>query len=250
MRVHVLRLGHVDLKQGSITPGYRDDQPMTLPIMAYLVGLDAGQWMLIDTGMHADHGRATVQRPTSARVKELRVRMQPGDTMVERMYALGLAPRDISVVINTHLHFDHAGNNGLFPHARFVVQRRHYDHAVANDVFPNEYWNLPHLKYDLIDGEAEIAAGVKVIPSDGHAVGHQSVLLSLSRDPSMLICGDAIFCRDQLTHGTWGSHTAPEAAKASASRLVAIAEGCGAEMVFGHDPEQGRSLRQSAHFYS
>lgn len=41
----------------------------------------------------------------------------------------GVAPENIKTVIMTHLHWDHAGNNGLFQNARFYVQQRELDYA-------------------------------------------------------------------------------------------------------------------------
>ena len=44
-------------------------------------------------------------------------------TAAEALAGLGLVPGDIDLVINTHLHFDHCGQNAVFKHAAFYVQR-------------------------------------------------------------------------------------------------------------------------------
>src|SRR3712207_3232853 len=62
-------------------------------------------------------------------------------TLGERVRALtGCAPEDVTVVVNTHLHFDHAGGNTrldgggravpAFPNARYLISRGEYEHAV------------------------------------------------------------------------------------------------------------------------
>ena len=48
--------------------------------------------------------------------------------LIEKLTGLNLIPDDIDVVINTHLHFDHCGNNSLFPGARFYLSKTDLDH--------------------------------------------------------------------------------------------------------------------------
>jgi glyoxylase-like metal-dependent hydrolase (beta-lactamase superfamily II) len=70
--------------------------------------------------------------------------------------------------VNTHLHFDHAGNNDLLTKATFFVQPEHYAAAQAsNSSFPHQYWNLPHLRYELLDGESTLfsSAGLPLGPA-------------------------------------------------------------------------------------
>src|ERR1700754_1001832 len=56
MRLHVLSLGSCDVDRGSVlSPGIRDGERARIPIPAYLVETDAGDRVLIDTGMHAVH---------------------------------------------------------------------------------------------------------------------------------------------------------------------------------------------------
>jgi glyoxylase-like metal-dependent hydrolase (beta-lactamase superfamily II) len=63
-------------------------------------------------------------------------------TLAESLRAIAGVDADaITIVINTHLHFDHAGGNtsrgrdgelrAAFPRARYLVSRREYEHAVA-----------------------------------------------------------------------------------------------------------------------
>jgi glyoxylase-like metal-dependent hydrolase (beta-lactamase superfamily II) len=106
----------------------------------------------------------------------------------------GFQPSDVDIVLNTHLHFDHAGGDThvdeagqvrvSFPGARHVVQRRELDFARSK----NERIRASYLAHnfepvvqaglwDLLDGPAEVTAGVRVIPTPGHVPFHQSVLI-------------------------------------------------------------------------
>lgn len=261
MRLFVLRLGEVSLDQGAITPGVGEGDRMRLPIMSYLIETKAGEALLVDTGMNRGHitgpmttdfraGNVGHERPrASARVSDMVVSMRAEDYIIRRLADIDVAASDIRYVINTHLHFDHAGNNGVFDRATFFVQRGHLDVARDNDVFPNEYWNIPGLSYEPIAGAVELFDGIEIIESGGHVPYHQSVLVDLPGTGPMLLCGDAIFCREQLDHDTWSSHANPKEAKETAHHLKSIAEDRGATIIYGHDPTQGRTLRVPPRFY-
>src|SRR2546421_8595269 len=103
---------------------------------------------------------------------------------------LGYAPGDVRWVINTHLHFDHAGGNTFrdpagrvavtFPRARYVVQRgelefaRHTNERTAASYLPP---NFEPVSFTLVTGEAEPLPGVRCVPTPGHVPFHQSVLV-------------------------------------------------------------------------
>jgi glyoxylase-like metal-dependent hydrolase (beta-lactamase superfamily II) len=108
--------------------------------------------------------------------------------------AAGFSSDDIDIVIDTHLHFDHAGGNTFvdadghvrlaFGRARYTVQRGEWEWAhVRNERISASY--LPHNfdpveaagRYDFVDGRADIVPGVSVLPTPGHTPHHQSVVL-------------------------------------------------------------------------
>ncbi len=101
---------------------------------------------------------------------------------------------DIKLVINTHLHFDHAGGDtyidasgvlrASFPNARYAVQRgehaygMHTNERTAASYFPRNWEPIVESgKFDFIDGDREIVAGISVMRTPGHVPHHQSVLI-------------------------------------------------------------------------
>ena len=254
-KLYVLRLGEVCLDQHAIAPGVADGSRIHLPILGYLVERHKSEYVLIDTGMNQSHINSDLLGPVhgrpraSARVQDMVIRMRIEDYLPNQLASIGLKVEDINHVINTHLHFDHAGNNILFPHATFYVQREHYALALGSDTFPNEYWNQPNFKFELIDGDCQLFPGIKVIQSPGHVAGHQSILVELEKSGIKMICGDAIFNSVQLASGVWTSHANPVEAQRSSERLIKVAKGLGAELFFGHDPIQGANLLKLPLFY-
>jgi glyoxylase-like metal-dependent hydrolase (beta-lactamase superfamily II) len=142
-----------------------------------------GKRVLVDTGMGDRWSE-----------KEVRMyRIDRSTTLVGGLRARGLAPEDIDVVVNTHLHFDHAGGNTrregdrvvpTFPRARYVVQRGEWEDARH----PHERSRASYrdddfvpvaeaAQLDLIDGEAEVAPGVRAVPVGGHTTHHQMVVV-------------------------------------------------------------------------
>ncbi len=245
----VLPLGGAMLDKGAIMvpevgPGVR----IWAPVHAFVVETD-GKRFLVDTGMHVDHVRdpeLTFGGQEFAAV--LTPQMGPEDTLPAALGRAGLRVEDISAVVNTHLHFDHAGNNWMFAGVPIFVQAEHREHATGNPAFPARYWDLPGLDYRLLDGDGELAAGLEVVVTPGHAPGHQSVVVSLP-DSTVVICGDAILSRENLDRESWSTQGDPDLARSSASRLVGIAAERGGSLIFGHDPDQVGQLRYAPERY-
>ncbi|MBX7223638.1 MAG: MBL fold metallo-hydrolase [Blastocatellia bacterium] len=106
-------------------------------------------------------------------------------TVPQSLAAIGLEVSDITLVINTHLHFDHAGGNTIrredgsltatFPQARYLVQQAEYEHACSpherdRASYMAENWEplLESGQLEFTQGTEEVSPGVTVIPIRGH----------------------------------------------------------------------------------
>lgn len=252
MKLHVLFLGEACIDRGAVlSPGVGDGQRIHIPIPAYLIQTDDGRNIVVDTGMHPGHIEDPEYTFRGQEIsKVLMASMREDDRIEHRLAALGLTTDDVDTVINTHLHFDHCGNNASFPRARFITQRKHYEAAKVMDAFPSQYWDIPGLEYELLDGEGEILPGVEAILTPGHAPYHQSLMVRLGQDGNVLICSDAIYNQDNLDYDAWGGQADPVVAKESAQKLLKIAKEENATMIYGHDVAQWKTLRKVPAFYS
>jgi N-acyl homoserine lactone hydrolase len=102
-----------------------------------------------------------------------------------------LAPQDVALVVNTHLHFDHCGQNAVFRHAPFYVQRLELERARRHARALTDWFDFAGARFELLDGDAEVAPGVRVVATPGHTVGHQSVVVA--GDGEEVLIGDAAY---------------------------------------------------------
>jgi N-acyl homoserine lactone hydrolase len=112
--------------------------------------------------------------------------------MADALGEHGLSPADVTLVVNTHLHFDHCGQNAVFPHAAFHVQRAELERARRESRWLRDWFDFAGARFELLDGDAEIAPGVRAVATPGHTAGHQSVVVSGDDGDDVLI-GDAAY---------------------------------------------------------
>ncbi len=189
-----------------------------------------------------------------------------GPTQLEdALLDAGFKPADIKFVINTHLHFDHAGGNTAltaeqgvgaaevaFPNATYVVQRGELEFARnTNERTGASY--LPHNfdpvdeagRWQLVEGEVELVPGVRLVPTPGHVPYHQSVLITRGGETACFL-GDLVPTSAHIPL-PWimGYDLEPLVTLESKRSLLARAAAEGWTVVFEHDPEValGRVVR-------
>jgi len=110
-------------------------------------------------------------------------------TLLDGLKGHGLAPDDVDIVINTHLHFDHCGWNvrrdgsklvATFRRARYVVQRGEWEHALRpterdRASYIAEFFLPAEAQTDFLDGDHEIVPGIRVEVAPGHNRNMQCV---------------------------------------------------------------------------
>ena len=145
---------------------------------------------LFDNGVGL--GNAEVATTFSPRVRPIE------DALAEHGVELG----DITGVANCHLHFDHSGQNvRLPPGVPIFVQRTEWAMVHQPDYTVPEWVDAPGLSYELIDGEAEVAPGLRLIPTPGHTAGHQSLLVDGDQG-RVVLAGQALQSRAEWDGAT------------------------------------------------
>lgn len=152
-------------------------EPRVEPVLAYLVGLERGL-LLFDSGI------GDLDEETEA---HYRPRRRPLRTALA---TAGVTPDDVTLVANCHLHIDHCGGNRDLPGRPVAVQRTEL--AAARGEGHTLPWlvEYPGARYDELDGEAELAPGVWLVPTPGHTAGHQSLVVRRP-DGTVVLAGQA-----------------------------------------------------------
>lgn len=224
LELFLFQTGAVDIVRRAFHPWLAEPERSEMvrqPVWSALIRTPEGN-VLFDTGLHPVH----VARPeaTFGPLPDMKVVMADEDGIVARLASVGVRPEDVTVVVNSHLHFDHAGNNGAFPRATFVVQREHLAFAREHrQSFPGVYWDIPALTYLPAEGRTRIAKGVEVVATPGHAAGHQSLVVDLAETGRVVLCGDAAFTRENLERGETPGLD-PEGAKASLALIRSLVD--------------------------
>ncbi len=149
------------------------------PVHGFVILHERAGPILVDTGVGGPERWLTDWRVVNVRA-------------ADALAAHDLIPGDVRIVVNTHLHFDHCGQNSVFRHAPFYVQRAELERARRESKPLTDWFDFAGARFELLDGEAEIAAGVRVVPTPGHTAGHQSVLVTTEEGDHVMI-GDAAY---------------------------------------------------------
>lgn len=217
------------------------------PVPSYLIEHPKGR-VVFDTGMHPQ-----TQTDPKGRLGWLadvfQVEFAPGEELPGRLEAAEVDPSSVDFIVNSHLHFDHAGGNELFPDARWVLQRREWEAArdpdlgAKNGLHPED-WDHGHDAL-AVDGEHDLFGDGSVVclPTWGHTPGHQSLRVRLDSG-DVILTGDACYLRrtleDLLVPKVVYDH---DQMVESLLRLRDL-QARGARLFFGHDPELWEAVPQ------
>ncbi len=173
-----LHMGHYTVPEDF--PRAPNLQGAAIVVTAYLVRHPDGP-ILLDTGFASGHPRAeALFHPV----------MRPFDDVLRET---GLRTEEVRAIANCHLHVDHSGNNFRFPDTPIFVRRIERDAAVSTPDYslPDKTIAFPGATLELLgDEDAEIAPGVRVIPTPGHTPGLQSFVVE-TREGRLVIAGQA-----------------------------------------------------------
>jgi N-acyl homoserine lactone hydrolase len=182
---------------------------------------------LFDNGVGL--GNAEIERTYTPRVTPIE----------QALEAQGISLADVTGAANCHLHFDHSGQNVRLPAGLPIfVQRREWLRVHEPDYTVPEWIDAPGLTYEVLDGETEVAPGLRLIPTPGHTFGHQSLVVT-TPDGVIVLAGQAVQSRTEWEGATDEAHSGELGASdrtayaRSVERLRALDP---VRVHFAHDP--------------
>ena len=245
-RLLVLPTGSCFLSESRIRRGGSSTEIVEIPMPMYAIDTDDG-WIIYDTG--CDPNVAIDPSGTWGKLANAyRIEMKNEDHQLARLASIGVTPKDVSHVVASHLHMDHAGGLRFFQDSIIHVQKAefrwaHFPDKIASAGYVASDFDSASLNFQLDEGDKEIVPGVYVILTDGHTPGHQSLIVDL---PSgrFLLTGDCAYERSQIDRLIPPPVTTDEvAAVRSLARVRAIEIRDNATVLVAHDSKAWLTTR-------
>lgn len=141
----------------------------------------------------------------------------------------------VTAIINSHLHFDHCGNNRVFPGVPILVQRREYEAAKEPYYTDPEWVDFPSARIELLEGNHEAATGVHIVATPGHTPGHQSVIVDCD-EGRVVICAQAAYTPADFAACQTGPRNTPTEDEATQRHSIqALHDARPHRVCFSHD---------------
>lgn len=266
MKVYILNTGYLETDSNNVvggsTVGTRSN-PMVLstwirlPVMAVLIDHPGGK-ILYDTGSnpHAMDGY------WPENLREIYPLYQTREQRLENQLSLcGVKPEDINKVVLSHMHLDHAGNLGLFPHADVFVPKADFMHAqtqVRLNADPRTHGgyikadlDVSVKQYHLVEDDIEIAEGVKIVNLPGHTPGLLGLVVHLEKDGTLIFPQDCVYSAGIYGPPAKGSGLLYDSLSffKSIEKVRALQKKYNAEVFFAHDETFFAGVRKAPEYY-
>jgi glyoxylase-like metal-dependent hydrolase (beta-lactamase superfamily II) len=207
---------------GPATAGHVNDRGLvSVPYRPLLVRMRAGL-ALIDTGAGLGLAEETGE---------------PVGRLPAALAAAGVTADAITLVLISHAHPDHIGGlttgNGsarrlAFPRARHVISRAEYEFWTSGRLSGDVAWmgELAKLHLvpvdlagllELVQGEQEVAPGIRVIPAPGHTPGHMAISVTSGAQHAIFLA-DTVLGEPNFAHPDWTSVLDTDRAQAARTR--------------------------------
>jgi len=271
--VEPLKVGEMEVAQGWLDGGTGKGAKLKalttprsrrqlVPCPAFLIRHPTFGPFVVDTGLHPSVSSAPAANLGRIVASAARPQLPAGQDLPAQLRSRGVEPRNIPLVVMTHLHIDHASGMAEFPGATFVLTENewvaatedsrpllrgyrtsHYDYAfdyrtVSYDGPSIQSYATFGRTFDLFgDGSVRLAS------TAGHSIGHQSVICHLG-ERDLVIAGDAIYTYAQLEDGDVAPRPAdPHTYRRSLQELRLFHSRFPQALVIpGHDPEHWETL--------
>lgn len=247
MKIHPLCLGTLHMTEEMLLgKGGSPDKQIDVPCWAVLVEHPDGL-VLIDCGCQ--------QQPAVDPAAEKIYSFRPEELLTSQLARLGYTPEDVTHLVLTHSHVDHAGNTFLFRKAEIFIDAAEYAGALEDRraYLAGQRPGMPlqHLTrwdegldfHPVQAPRTRLLEGITLVRFPrGHAYGFLAVVLG-GPDKHLILASDLAYTPDALTRRPPTLVTDPEGYLRGIDQLEALAREFPGEIWFGHCPRQFASIR-------
>lgn len=236
MKLRLFQCGKIRTKKRLLVAGTGDAE-IEVPVPFFLIEHPRGN-VLFDTGQPLAAAKATAAGDYVPIMRE-------EDYAPVQLERIGLKASDITHVILSHAHSDHAGGAEAFPDARLYLREEEAG-GVGENVCPDRCV-FKQGENELFDVFGD--GGVQIVFTPGHSPGHQSLLLELEKWGTVMLAADSAYTEEMLNGGAVpGVFQDHVAARRTIEKLRALRRG-GARVITGHDPSAWAELKLAPAYY-
>jgi len=246
IKLYAFTCGWLNMALDSMLPG--ENGQIRVPVPSFLIDHPKGR-VLFDTGLHK-----SMQEDPSLRLgkfaERFGVEFQAGEDIAARLAQIDLDVSDVTYLVNSHLHFDHAGGNDAICDCPVVLQKPEWeaandpDLARANGFSKRDFDHGQDMK--IVSGEFDVFGdgSVVCIPTYGHTPGHQSLKVKLGSG-EIVLAGDACYLRRSLEELRLPNVVHDKAKMLASFQRLRDLQARGARIFYGHDPEFWENVPQA-----
>lgn len=244
MKLYMFQCGTIKTKKYLLVEGPKSDDEFIVPIPFFLIEHPEGK-MLFDTG-----------QPFSAVGAEEKGNYIPvmteADYVSNQLERIGLKTTDITHIVLSHLHSDHAGGIGAFRDAICYLQEKE---VAAGGGGSHDITKRYPLRWHLLQGDREAAhdifgdGSVQIIFTPGHTPGHQSLFLKLEDWGPTLLASDSVYTDEilerEILPGVFSS-------RENTVRTIGMIQEMrrnGIRIITGHDPQSWAGFKLAPSYY-
>ena len=226
------------------------DRIIWCPIVGAAVETEKG-WVLLETGISRELLADEASRTAIYQSEE-----QPWgvgeDPFLAALDAVDLKPSDFALAAVSHLHVDHTGGLRHLAAAGVPIFVQHRELEFGRETgLEQAYYQPDYVGVDVdwreLNGDAELAPGVRALSTPGHTPGHMSYRVDLPESGTWLLAVDAADLAENLDDRVPPGATADPAdrdrAESSMLRLIEAADHLDARLVPGHDTVFWRAVK-------
>lgn len=248
MRLYAFHCGGEIVPMSVISPFAENPGEMIeIPYFVYLVQHESGN-VLFDSGSHPSLADRPHDR-LGAVADLIEIKMETTDGVVDHLAKIGVSPSDVDLVVQSHLHYDHAGGLEFFPGTPVVVQQEELDFANKPPIYQEDMYVAADFEgvdnWKAIEGDYDVFGDGKIVafPTPGHTRGHQSLLVRLPGG-SVILVADAAYAPESIEESILpGLLWSPDAMIESWERIRKMRDEENAKLILTHDREYATNTK-------
>lgn len=266
MKLYVLNSGSLKISKGVLQNFGPMEPKIEIPVGMFLITHPKGN-VLFDTG---NNDKLITDRSYWGKYADaFEVMMTPEVSIETQLGKAGLKPDDIKYVVVSHMHLDHGGNVGKFPHSTLVIQ----DDEINFAFFPDEPFAGSFIPGDVMDLRSALGAttpgampmlrlagdmdlfgdgSVVVKRSVGHTKGSQMLVVRLPQTGTIILTGDAAYFRENVLKSIPPNLVLaydPAGIMKGYEWIRYMMANEGANFFTAHDPDAWKTMKHAPEFY-